>query len=185
MLHGITYHSFDTKSPIRNKTLQWRNNGRNSVSNHQSHDCFLNRLFRRRSKKTSKLRVTGLCTWNSPGIGEFAAQMASNAEYVSIPSSTQKCKGLTQNCPTSKKAGQCSIDLFSLKTVATQIHVCTYTYIHREIESNAARIWLKISWNCELWVSYNWNIDWAAWAHLRSWSTLGLRSHGPEYLGAS
>ena len=49
-------------------------------SNHQSHDCLLNRLFRRRSKKTSKLRVTGLCAGNSPGTGEFSAQMASNAE---------------------------------------------------------------------------------------------------------
>ena len=44
----------------------------------------LNRLFRRRSKKTSKLRVTGLCAGNSPGTGEFPAQMASNAENVSI-----------------------------------------------------------------------------------------------------
>ena len=41
-------------------TLQWRHNERDSVSNHQPHDCLLNRLFRRRSKKTSKLRVTGL-----------------------------------------------------------------------------------------------------------------------------
>ena len=40
-------------------TLQWRHNGRDSVSNHQSHNCLLNRLFRRRSKKTSNLRVTG------------------------------------------------------------------------------------------------------------------------------
>ena len=32
------------------------------VSNHQPHDCLLfNRLFRRRSKEISKLRVTGLC----------------------------------------------------------------------------------------------------------------------------
>ena len=61
-------------------TLQWRHNGRDSVSNHQPHDCLLNRLFRRRSKKTSKLRVTGLCG----GTGEFPAQMASNAENVSI-----------------------------------------------------------------------------------------------------
>ena len=34
-------------------SLQWRHNGRDSVSNHQPHDCLLNRLFRRRSKKTS------------------------------------------------------------------------------------------------------------------------------------
>ena len=52
-------------------TLQWRHNGRDSVSNHQPYDCFLNRLFRRRSKETSKLRVTGLCAGNSPGTGEF------------------------------------------------------------------------------------------------------------------
>ena len=35
-------------------------------------------------KKTSKLRVTGLCAGNSPGTGEFPAQMASNAENVCI-----------------------------------------------------------------------------------------------------
>ena len=65
-------------------TLQWRHNGHDSFSNHQPHDCLLNRLFRRRSKKTSKLRVTGLYAGNSPGSGEFPAQRASNAENVSI-----------------------------------------------------------------------------------------------------
>ena len=64
--------------------LHWRHNGSDNVSNNQPHDCFLNRLFRRRSKKTSKLRVTGLCAGNSLGTGEFPAQMASNAENVSI-----------------------------------------------------------------------------------------------------
>ena len=64
--------------------LQWRHNERDSLSNHQPHDCLLNRLFGRRSKKTSKLRVTGLCAGNSPGTGEFSAHMASNAENVSI-----------------------------------------------------------------------------------------------------
>ena len=65
-------------------TLRWRHNGCDSVSNHQLHHCLLNRLFRRRSKKTSRLRVTGLCVGNSPGTGEFPAQMASNAENVFI-----------------------------------------------------------------------------------------------------
>ena len=41
-------------------------------------------LFMRRSKKTSKLRVAGLRAGNSPVTGEFPAQMASNAENVSI-----------------------------------------------------------------------------------------------------
>ena len=35
-------------------------------------------------KERSKLCVTGLCVGNSPGTGEFPAQMASNAENVSI-----------------------------------------------------------------------------------------------------
>ena len=47
-------------------TLRWRHNEHGSVSYNQHHDCLLNRLFRRRWKKTSKLRVTGLCAGNSP-----------------------------------------------------------------------------------------------------------------------
>ena len=39
---------------------------------------------RRRSKKTSMLRVTGLCAGNSPVTGEFPTQRASNAENISI-----------------------------------------------------------------------------------------------------
>ena len=64
--------------------LQWRHNGRDGISNHQPNDCLLNRLFRHRSKKTSKLRVTGLCVGNSPVTGEFPAQRTSNAANVSI-----------------------------------------------------------------------------------------------------
>ena len=49
-------------------------NERDGVSNHHRLDCLLNRLFRRRSKKTSKLCVTG----------EFPAQKASNTDIFSI-----------------------------------------------------------------------------------------------------
>ena len=42
-------------------SLHWRHNDHDSVPNHQPHGCLLNRLFRRRSKKTSKLHVTSLC----------------------------------------------------------------------------------------------------------------------------
>ena len=68
----------------RADTLQWRHNERDGVSNHQPHDCLLNLLFRRRSNKTSKLRITGLWAGKSPVTGEFPAQRASNAENVSI-----------------------------------------------------------------------------------------------------
>ena len=54
------------------------------VLNHQRLDCFLERLFGRRSKETSKLCVTGHCEGNSSVSGEFPTQKASNAENVSI-----------------------------------------------------------------------------------------------------
>ena len=62
----------------------WRHDERDSVSNHRHLDCLLNRLFRRRSKKTSKPRVTGPCEKNSPVTGDFPAQKDSNVEYVFI-----------------------------------------------------------------------------------------------------
>ena len=80
-------------------SLQWRHNERDGVSNHQPRICLLNRLFRRRSRKTSKLRVTGLCVGNSPVTGEFSTQRASNEEILSIwwrHHVTQK--GITRQC---------------------------------------------------------------------------------------
>ena len=64
---GCTHVVSFSKREWPNWSLLWRHNGRDCVSNHQPHECLLNRLFRRRSKKTSKLRVTGLCAGNSPG----------------------------------------------------------------------------------------------------------------------
>ena len=57
------------------KSLQWPRNERDGVSNHQRLDCLLSRLFRRRSKKTSKLRVTGLSVGNSPHKGPVTRKM--------------------------------------------------------------------------------------------------------------
>ena len=78
----------------RADSLQWRHNGRDSVSNHQPYDCLLNCLFRHISKKTSKLRVTGLCVGNLPLTSEFPAQMASNAKicFHLMTSSCLRCK---------------------------------------------------------------------------------------------
>ena len=60
--------------------LQWRHNESDGISNHRRLDCLFKPLFRRRSKKTPKLRVTGLCGGNIPVTGE----RASNAENDSI-----------------------------------------------------------------------------------------------------
>ena len=81
---SIQYNSFEYWTPLNHPPLQLRHNGHDGVSNHQPHDCLHKRFFRYRSKKTSKLRVTGLCEGNSPVTCEFPAQRASNAENVSI-----------------------------------------------------------------------------------------------------
>ena len=80
MTNGFHLERDSNVESVSMLSLRWRHNGRDSVSNHQHYDYLLNRLFRRRSKKTSKLRVTGHCVGNSSGTGEFPAQMASNAE---------------------------------------------------------------------------------------------------------
>ena len=60
--------------------LQWRNYESLCFSNHRRLDCLFHRLFRRSSKKTSKLRVTGLCEGNPLVAVWFPSQRASNAE---------------------------------------------------------------------------------------------------------
>ena len=64
--------------------LQWCHYKCVRVSNHQPHHFLLICLLKAQIKKTSKLRITGLCAGNSPGTGEFPAQRASNAENVFI-----------------------------------------------------------------------------------------------------
>ena len=90
--HDVVHHykwsvTINLKIDIRENlklTWQWRHNGRDGVSNHQPHDCLLNRSFKRRPKKISKIRFTGFWEGNSPLTSEFPTQRASNAENVSI-----------------------------------------------------------------------------------------------------
>ena len=60
-------------------TLQRRHNERDGVSNHQPHECLLNRLFKAHMKQNIKAPRH----WPSPVTGEFPAQRASTAENVS------------------------------------------------------------------------------------------------------
>ena len=75
-------------------TLRWRHNGLDSVPNHQPHDCLLKRLFGRRSKKTSKLIVTGLCAGiqrgpvNSPHKGPVTRKMFSFDDVIMVDALT-------------------------------------------------------------------------------------------------
>ena len=63
--HGISFKNApDIWHDYRIYSLQWYHNERHGVPNHRHIDCLRNRLFRCTSKKTSKLRVSGLCEWN-------------------------------------------------------------------------------------------------------------------------
>ena len=65
-------------------TLQWSHNEHHGITNHRHLDCLLSHLFSHTSKKTSKLRFTGLCEGNPPVTGGFPSQRPSNAENVSV-----------------------------------------------------------------------------------------------------
>ena len=72
-------------------TSHWRHNEHDGVSNHQPHDCLHNCLFRRRSKKRSKLRVTGLLRgihrWpvNSPHKRPVTQKMFPFDDVIMVP----------------------------------------------------------------------------------------------------
>ena len=107
--------------------LQWRHNERDGITNHQPHDCLLSCLFRRRSKKTSKLRATGLCVGNSPVTCEFPAQMASNAENVSI----WWRHHVYQHVPSAnRKINQCDINHSNLTTGSFQTDILIRTQFY-------------------------------------------------------
>ena len=107
-------------------SLRWRYNERDGVSNRQRLDCLLNRLFRRRSKKISKLRVTRLYGGNSPVTGEFPAQRANNMKNfqfqdVIIHRSQQwpACSGANQLIMTHPS----KTDFYQLNTVNCKPHM--------------------------------------------------------------
>ena len=70
--HGFGLVFTEYSGPSTRSTLLWRHNDHDEISIHQPHGCLLNRLFRRRSKETLKLRVTGL---NFPHKGSATRKM--------------------------------------------------------------------------------------------------------------
>ena len=72
-------------------SLQWHYNEGDSVSNHRRLDCLLNRSFRRRSKTTSKVRVTGLCGANSPEKGPATPKMFPFIDFIMLSDRIPSC----------------------------------------------------------------------------------------------
>ena len=137
-------------------SVQWCHFEPDGVSNHQPHNCLLKRLFKRRSKKTLKLRVTGLC--DSPATGEFPAQRASSTEnvfiwwrhhmmptntakprptwfYVQVNSYDKKIYLLVPDC-----ADHCKIARnISCPLLGSFIHISFHTHFDRGLKENLAR----------------------------------------------
>ena len=83
-LHFKLHSVFCAKGSPLMSSLQWRYDECNGFSDHRRLHCLLNCCFRRRSKKSSKLRITSLCMGNSPVTDEFLSQRISSAQNVFI-----------------------------------------------------------------------------------------------------
>ena len=73
-------NAYEDRTMVAIMLWRWCHNVRDGVSNHRCLDYLLNRLHMRLSKKTSKLRVTGLCEGNPPVTSGFPSQRASSVE---------------------------------------------------------------------------------------------------------
>ena len=150
-------HFWNVPAGVRPFTLLLHHNGRDGVPNHQPQDCLLTRLFRRRSKKTSKLRVTGLCAGNSPMAGEFPAQMASTAENVSIwrrPHEPPPFAGrwlskvsTVQKVNHKKLSRYRRYDFYTVETLYNTVNFCWSTHKRHSIARPKGR-----GMGCLLWV---------------------------------
>ena len=114
---------------IRFLWLQRRHNGRDGVSNPRHHECLLNRLFRHQPRKTSKLRVTGLCEGNSSMAGEFPAHIQR--------ASTPKCFHLM----TSSWYHQCDLTAFNCGRFHRMLKVIIlYMNLDLRLQSHPPRV---------------------------------------------
>ena len=94
----IGLFSYDGLVQERRNSLQWRHNERDGVSNHQRLHCLLKRLFRHRSKESSKLHVTGLCVGNSPATGDKGLVTRKMFPFDDVIMSIDNALGLRPSC---------------------------------------------------------------------------------------
>ena len=123
-------------------TLQWRHNERDGVSNHWRLDRLLNCLFRRRSKKTPKFRVTGLCKGNLLN-RLIPLTKASNAENVPFDDVIMKFQSQTQ---TSRSEHFSPIDRF-IDIMPNKI-MSLFSHKYQRWQRAQPTNILSIPWNC-------------------------------------
>ena len=140
--------------------------------NHQPHEWLLNRSFRRRSKKTSKLRIiTGLCAGNSPVTGEFPAQMASNAEMFpfddDVIMNNYKRMGIR---PVNDR--RCSKNIYRVSHLFTSVimNMLLNTQLRGHDLTRLTFMWRLLYLSLLSLLSASWNADWAStWNVCSNW----------------
>ena len=133
------------------KSLQWRHNERDGVSNHRHLDCLFNCVFRRRSKKTSKLRVTGPLWGEFTGDWWIPVQGASNAENVSIwwrhhvVDHGMWSKRLNTAIICWRKSHRlCTFYLLAIQLCLFSVAGAFFTHVNNGKFSNMFRIWYRL-----------------------------------------
>ena len=108
-LYDINTSSLHYTVPILH-ALHWRHNERDGISNHQPHDCLLNHLFRRKSKKKSKLTslafVRGIHWWvmNSPQKGPVTRKMFPFDDIIMVKCVLIQSSNHNQQCITNQSS---------------------------------------------------------------------------------
>ena len=156
-------------------TLQWRHAGHDGVSNHQTYDHLFSRLFRSRSKKTSKLRVTGFCAgihrWpvNSPHKWPITRIMFPGDDVImDIWNGTSCCGRQGWN----RQMTIWWIELFLAKPSCPP---CIYLIIcpqrRRWLQTNFPSLSISVPFGCqilaaEIYAAYSWH------KHIKAWTKL-------------
>ena len=141
-------------------SLQWRHNEHDGVSNHQCLDCLLNRLSRHRSKKTSKLRVTGLCAGNSPVTGEFPAHWNGQSRGKCFHLMTSSCSVLSL-CYTMLSI--CDSNFISFPQLLASVHSalgCLFSQHNTTTRVTGARCGSRRCAFTSDGSCWNWNLIW-------------------------
>ena len=130
------------------RAYQWRHNEHDNVSNHRPLDCLLDRLFRCRLKKTSKLRITGLCEGNSPVTGEFPSQRVKCFHLM-----TSSCSAHAIHKP-ARYLGLALVQEYTLQFDITLLGICGWLVREQNHFSRAYfyLLMLNITFNLRVWV---------------------------------
>ena len=91
-------------------SLQWRHGEHDGVSKSPASPLFTQPFIQAQiRKKTSKLCVTSLCGGNSPLIGEFPAEMTSNAEKIAFKIIVTHCNDVIMSAMPSQITSSASL----------------------------------------------------------------------------